>query len=413
MQPPHQPPIDVNKDTSADASPDAAAELTAVRPRTARTILLDPSWPSLTSVFRVVVLAMVLIFAGVYLRDILTALSYFFFLLVIAVFIAYLLAPLVNLIRRPFAGKRFDRLMPRPLAILLAYTLVFTALTVGVVSLAPQVAEQGKEFGNNLPAYASSIRRSFNDMNRRFDRLRIPEEVQAKINEQAILVGESITTWFGVFLWTAILYLPGLVLIPILSFFFLKDFNLLRLAILRMFPAGPYRMRADRILQDVNSTLASYARAQIISCVLIGTVCTLGFYVIGLKYALLLGILAGVFEFVPLLGPASLAIIAVSTAAFSDQPWRAFYVAAFLLILRGVHDYVTYPRIVRGGIHLHPVMIILSVVAGEQIAGIPGVFLAIPVVAIITVLYRNIVEHRGKNVVAELLDAEAVTVEKL
>ncbi len=413
MQPPHQPPIDVNKDTSADASPDAAAELTAVRPRTARTILLDPSWPSLTSVFRVVVLAMVLIFAGVYLRDILTALSYFFFLLVIAVFIAYLLAPLVNLIRRPFAGKRFDRLMPRPLAILLAYTLVFTALTVGVVSLAPQVAEQGKEFGNNLPAYASSIRRSFNDMNRRFDRLRIPEEVQAKINEQAILVGESITTWFGVFLWTAILYLPGLVLIPILSFFFLKDFNLLRLAILRMFPAGPYRMRADRILQDVNSTLASYARAQIISCVLIGTVCTIGFYVIGLKYALLLGILAGVFEFVPLLGPASLAIIAVSTAAFSDQPWRAFYVAAFLLILRGVHDYVTYPRIVRGGIHLHPVMIILSVVAGEQIAGIPGVFLAIPVVAIITVLYRNIVEHRGKNVVAELLDAEAVTVEKL
>lgn len=413
MQPPHQPPIDVNKDTSADASPDAAAELTAVRPRTARTILLDPSWPSLTSVFRVVVLAMVLIFAGVYLRDILTALSYFFFLLVIAVFIAYLLAPLVNLIRRPFAGKRFDRLMPRPLAILLAYTLVFTALTVGVVSLAPQVAEQGKEFGNNLPAYASSIRRSFNDMNRRFDRLRIPEEVQAKINDQAILVGESITTWFGVFLWTAILYLPGLVLIPILSFFFLKDFNLLRLAILRMFPAGPYRMRADRILQDVNSTLASYARAQIISCVLIGTVCTIGFYVIGLKYALLLGILAGVFEFVPLLGPASLAIIAVSTAAFSDQPWRAFYVAAFLLILRGVHDYVTYPRIVRGGIHLHPVMIILSVVAGEQIAGIPGVFLAIPVVAIITVLYRNIVEHRGKNVVAELLDAEAVTVEKL
>ena len=120
MQPPHQPPIDVKKDTSADASPDAAAELTAVRPRTARTILLDPSWPSLTSVFRVVVLAMVLIFAGVYLRDILTALSYFFFLLVIAVFIAYLLAPLVNLIRRPFAGKRFDRLMPRPLAILLS-----------------------------------------------------------------------------------------------------------------------------------------------------------------------------------------------------------------------------------------------------------------------------------------------------
>ena len=152
-----------------------------------------------------------------------------------------------------------------------------------------------------------------------------------------------------------------------------------------------------KIHQDVNATLAAYTRAQLISCFLIGTICTIGFYSLGLKYALLLGILAGIFEFVPLLGPASIGLIVILTSAASDDPWKALYVAIFLIVVRIVHDYVTYPRIVRGGIHLHPLAIILAVLAGEQVAGIPGVFIAIPIVAIVTVFYRHILEHQGRR----------------
>jgi predicted PurR-regulated permease PerM len=112
---------------------------------------------------------------------------------------------------------------------------------------------------------------------------------------------------------------------------------------------------------------------------------------------LLLGILAGIFEFVPLIGPLTIATIVCLTAAASDNPWRALYVAIFLIVLRIVHDYVTYPRIVRGGLHLHPLAIILSVLAGEQVAGIPGVFLSIPIVAVATVVYRHVLEHQGRK----------------
>ena len=160
-------------------------------------------------------------------------------------------------------------------------------------------------------------------------------------------------------------------------------------------------------MHDVNTTLAAYTRAQLISCVLIGLICTTGFYVIGLKYALLLGILAGVFEFVPLLGPVTIGSIVILTTAFSDQPQKAVYVAIFLIVQRIVHDYVTYPRIVRGGIHMHPLTIILSVLAGEQIAGIPGVFLAIPVVAISGVIYRHVQEHQGPRGLVSGLIKEA------
>ena len=164
-------------------------------------------------------------------------------------------------------------------------------------------------------------------------------------------------------------------------------------------------------MADVNTTLAAYTRVQLISCLIISVICTGGFYLVGLKYALLLGILAGIFEFVPLLGPLLLSLIVTTTAAASDDPWKALYVAIFLIVLRIVHDYVTYPRIVRGGMHMHPLAIILSVLAGEQVAGIPGVFLSIPIVAIASVFYRHILEHRGQRGLVsdwiELADSKA------
>jgi predicted PurR-regulated permease PerM len=78
------------------------------------------------------------------------------------------------------------------------------------------------------------------------------------------------------------------------------------------------------------------------------------------------GILAGIFEFVPLLGPAAIGLFVTSVALLSDNPWKGLYVFIFLVTLRVSHDYITYPRIVQGGINLHPVLIILSVLAASR-----------------------------------------------
>jgi predicted PurR-regulated permease PerM len=376
-------------------------------------IVIDRTWPSVAAVFRIVLVTLLLLFVASRVELILGSLTYLFFLLVLSIFFAYLLDPLVKLIRRPFELRNLERFMPRALAIVLAFLIVFSTVGILIYNVAPQVVEQGKEFGTSLPNYAASARQSFNDLNRRFDRLRIPEELQMRINDQAVALGERVTAGFGNFIINALTLLPWIVIIPILAFFFLKDANIIRLAILKLFPPGRWRMRAEAVMKDVNLTLAAYTRAQLISCLIIGVICTIGFYIIGLRYALLLGILAGIFEFVPLLGPLTIGAIATATAAFGTNPWRALYVAVFLIVLRVVHDYVTYPRIVRGGIHLHPLLIILSVLAGEQVAGIPGVFLAIPIVALITVIYRHVLEHRGSRRLFDGLedDSSPVTME--
>jgi predicted PurR-regulated permease PerM len=396
---------DIHK-TSANTTTNHAPE-----PPPAKVALDQSSFP-VSVIARVVVITLLLIFVANRVETIVTSLTYLFFLLILSIFFAYLISPLVRLIRRPFKSYSLERFMPRSIAILISYGIVFSVLFIGVSNIAPSVVEQGKEFGANFPAYAQSIRQNFNELNRRFDRLRIPEDVQTRINDQAAAAGERITTGFGNFLLNVVTYLPWLILIPILSFFFLKDVNLFRLAVLRTFPAGPLRMRAEAVMQDVNTTLAAYTRAQLISCFIIGLICTIGFYIIGLKYALLLGILAGIFEFVPLLGPALIGVIVITTASFSDRPWNGLYVFIFLVVLRVIHDYVTYPRIVRGGIHLHPVLIILAVLAGEQVAGIPGVFLAIPIVAILTVIYRHVLEHKGSRGLFDALSENETPVEE-
>src|SRR5258706_3944190 len=373
------------------------SEVVLVPPPPSTRVYLDPASPPVRSIVRVVIITLIILFVAGSVQAIIVSIASLFFLIVLSVFLAYLIDPLVKIIRRPFKLRNLERFMPRSFAIVISYVFVFLILGLDIAYVAPRVVEQAKEFGANIPAFAASLRARGYEINQRFDRLRVPDEVQAEINKKVTDLGGSITEAVGNFVLISVTYLPWFLLVPILAFFFLKDVNLFRLAILRMFPAGPLRYRAEVVMADVNTTLAAYVRAQLISCVIIALICTLGFLALGLKYALLLGILAGIFEFVPLLGPLTIGLIVIITPAASDTPWKALYVAIFLVVLRIIHDYYTYPRIVRGGIHMHPLAIILSVLAGEQVAGIPGVFISIPIVAVATVIYRNILEHQGRH----------------
>lgn len=378
--------------------------------QTARRVFLDPSSPSVSSIIRTTVIVLLIISAWGFIQGTFLLLTKLVVLLILAIFFAYLINPLVSLIRTPFKNRHLEKFMPRSLAIVIAYLTVFVGLGTAISYLAPRIADQTRQLASNVPAYTASIQTWVKGISNRFESYKVPDQIQEEINNKiASFLGELgsvATTFVGELLLTIATYLPWLVLLPVLSFFFLKDVNLFRVSLLRLFPSGHWRARAESFLDDVNTTLAAYTRAQLISCFLIGSICTLGFYLLGVNYALLLGILAGILEFIPLIGPLVVALTAITVSAFYS-PWQALYVGLFLLILRIIHDYVTYPRIVREGIHLHPLAIVLSVLAGEQIAGIMGVFLSIPAVALITVLAKHIREHRGsKGLVADLLETE-------
>jgi predicted PurR-regulated permease PerM len=198
------------------------------------------------------------------------------------------------------------------------------------------------------------------------------------------------------FLATVLGYLPWLVLIPIFALFFLKDAEVLRTAALGMLPRGRVRGRGHDFVEDVHAALAAYVRAQVVASTIVGIACLVGFALIGVPYAVVLGIAAGVLEFIPLAGPLTIGAVAVVFSAF-HSPARALSAFLFLVVLRILQDYVVYPRIIGRGIHLHPLAVIVAILCGAELAGLPGIFLAIPAVAVLSVAYRHWREHRAEE----------------
>jgi predicted PurR-regulated permease PerM len=327
--------------------------------------------------------------------------------IVLAIFFAYLIAPLVELVRRPFNARGRERVMPRGLAIGVVYLVIFGSLLVGALVLTPRLGVQMGEIAKQTPDFVVNAQNRAVRLNNILEELHLPRawrESATKTISNSIadagnyIAGEGLGSALNV-----LGYLPYLVLIPILAFFFLKDADSFRQSALMMLPQGRIRWRGDELFQDINSTLAAYIRAQLIACLLIGTICTTGFAIFNVRYALVLGVLAGFLEFIPLLGPLVVAVV-VGTVAGFDSGTKAVAVLVFLAVLRIVEDYVLYPRIIGSGIHLHPLAVILAILAGNELAGVAGIFLAIPVIAVLTVTYRHWLEHRGsEGIVAELL----------
>ena len=112
---------------------------------------------------------------------------------------------------------------------------------------------------------------------------------------------------------------------------------------------------------------------------------------------MLLGVLAGVLEFIPLVGPLLVAAIAAVVAGF-HSPMLALAAVGLLAVLRVVEDYVIYPRLIRRGVELHPLVVIVAVLAGAELNGVAGVFLAVPAAAIVSVVGRHWLEWRRQDV---------------
>ena len=369
---------------------------------------VEISGPPNRVVFRIAAIVVAVVLGAIAIWWVISRLTGIILLLVLSIFFAYLVAPLVEFLRRPRNLGSRTIAMPRALAITVAYLTIALVVVVAVYAVLPSLTNQYPEFANQAKEYWASLgerTKSLIDYSRSG---RLPPRVVEEINNAVPKVVEKVSTVGTEFVTSAlaylVLYIPWLILIPILAFFLLKDADGFRRSALLMLPRGRWRWRGDEFFQDINNTLAAYIRAQLTACLFIGVVCAIGFTLLGLPGGLVMGVIAGVFEFVPLIGPVTVALMAAILAMLHAGPFNAFLVLLFLGVLRIVQDYAIYPRLIGQGIHLHPLAVIFAILAGEKLGGVPGVFLAIPLVAILTVSYRHWLEHYGNEGFADLLE---------
>jgi predicted PurR-regulated permease PerM len=327
-------------------------------------------------------------------------------LLLLSMLFAYLIAPLVEFLCRPVTWGRRPWAIPRPLAIAIVYLALFASVGIASYVLLPLLGAQVTEFGRQVPSYMAHTRDQLQAWQHFIKPDRLPQGIREAIDRTFArtvdAAGDSVSHGFGGLL-PLLGYLPWVILIPVVAFFLLKDGAAFRRNILLTLPRGRLRGRGAEVFADINDALAAYMRAAMLACLLVGMLCTIGFVLIGVPYALLFGVVAGLLEFIPLVGPLAVALGATLVTSFHSIH-QALWVVAFLGALRLAQDYVVFPRLVRRGIHMHPLGVILAILCGAELAGMAGVFLAVPAVAVLSVMHRHLLEYRGSGgLVSELL----------
>ena len=349
------------------------------------------------------ILLLLAVAAGLWL---LVALRGVILLLLLSMLFAYLIAPLVEFLCRPVTWGRRPWAIPRPLAIALVYLALFASVGIASYVLLPLLGGQVAEFGRQVPSYMASARGRLQAWQHVINPDHLPRGVREAIDRTFArtvdAAGDSVSHGFGGLL-PLLGYLPWFILIPVVAFFLLKDGAAFRRNMLLALPRGRLRGRGAELFADINDALAAYIRAALLACLLVGVLCTIGFVLIGVPYALLFGVVAGLLEFIPLVGPLAVALGATLVTSFHSIN-QALWVVAFLGALRLAQDYVIFPRLVRRGIPMHPLGVILAILIGAELAGMAGIFLAIPAVAVLSVAHRHLLEHRGSGgLVSELL----------
>ena len=337
-------------------------------------------------------------------------------LLVLSIFFCYLVAPIVHFLEQPiYLGNREIR-APRALAITIVYVLIAVVLVAGVQLIWQPLSQQVADLAKDLPGYAksaeASVNKIFNDANSWMRHVKLPQQWRETIFSRASDLANSIAGWLTESLAGALTYFKYLtwpILIPVLSFFLLKDASTFEQNLIALLPNERLQKRAHWLLMDVSRTLAAYIRAQITACLVVGSVMMLGLTLIGAPYPIVLGAIAGLLEFIPLIGPLISAIF-IFGLTLTVSVKTALGVALFLAVLRMVQDYFIYPRIVGRGIKMHPLMVIMAILAGAEIGGLIGIFLSIPVVGLVIVFYNHYLAYRGIQNLRVVVSSEQATV---
>jgi predicted PurR-regulated permease PerM len=349
-------------------------------------LLTDPA-----RIRRVVTQALLVVAAAAAVVWLLYELRMILLLLAFTAIFCYLIEPLVDFFEFSIPVGRFVLRVPHAMAIIIVYLLIAGAVAFTLEKVGPLLSEQLSSFFDNMPNYAKQLDQYAKQLSALPNRYRLPPAWRQSLTDWVNSAGAGLLNWLqDVALKTVRLasYLLWLVLIPVLGFFFLKDAKAISYRFLSSLPAADMRYRVATFLKDVSETMAGYIRAQLLACLIVGVVVGVGLWLLGLPYPLVFGVGAGLFEFVPLVGPITLGAVAILVASFHS--WRhALLVFAFLAVYRGIQDYVIYPRLIGRSVEIHPLVVILAVLSGAELGGVIGVFLSVPVAALLIVCWRH------------------------
>lgn len=320
----------------------------------------------------------------------------------IAIILAYLIEPAVNLITRRTS-------IPRIFAILIIYlTLLIAFISIPVTAITP-IVTQGSLFISNIPGYLEQLGIFFSEPIILVEGYEIPVDqlpldqvftsLSANLVEIVQTLGGQTLSIFGSVATVTISAVGWIILTLMISFYIVKDHDRFFEWVLSLVPPS-YHHDVRELGGEISLTWNAFLRGQLVLCLVVGVTVYVVLTALGVPNARNLAIIAGLMELVPTFGPVIAAIPAVLIALFqSDASWLGSLMTPFWfgLLISGIYaliyqieNYYLVPRIIGYHLKLHPLIILLGVVAGASIAGVFGILLAAPVMASVRLILRYI-----------------------
>ncbi|RYL95714.1 AI-2E family transporter [Sporolactobacillus sp. THM7-4] len=317
-----------------------------------------------------------------------TLITTLFFPIIVAGFLFFLLSPFVELFQ--------TMKIPKTIGILIIYIILIGLIVLLVATVGPPLGSQITSLFQQLPAYIASWREGIDQLaaTRGFKWLvhqnyysidQIQKSLLNMVKGYTDNAGTGLSKFFGVIVNVTL----TVVTVPFILFYMLKDGEKLPEAITRFFPQN-YHREVKNIMNDLSTTLSSYIHGLIVVASFVGISSSIGFSIIGLPYSLLLGLIVGVTNIIPYIGPILGATPAL-VVALMDSPTKALLVLVVIIIVQQLDGHLISPVVMGKRLNTHPLTIIVLLLVSGKWLGPVGMILAVPTYAMIKTVILHMV----------------------
>ncbi len=308
---------------------------------------------------------------------------------VMAGIIAYILSPLVHRLER--------RNIPVRTGILLVYLCFAVFIVLTSAFILPEAINNVRDLTETLPELTEQYQNLIRKSTIIIQSSKWPDEVKEAVFDQintgtgiardyvARILGKSLDVMIA-----AVQVSFDFVLAMIIAYYFIKDSEFFREAFLSLVPRR-WRNWIVGTGREINGVLSKFIQGQLLTALIVGTLEIIGLLLTGVKYPLILGIFGGMANVIPYFGPVIGAVPAVGVALI-QSPVKALWVILVFVTVQQIDNILITPKVVEGKLGLHPVSTILAVLIGQEFYGIPGMLIAVPVMAIMKILLKRLID---------------------
>lgn len=281
--------------------------------------------------------------------------------------------------------KLVSKKVPRFLSVAMIFVMIFTIIGVIVIAVAEPLRTQGQELIKNFPHYHDAFIKSLEPIIGNINYLSSDDNFfSSGLQYTTDNIFSALSGIFG--------GLSSMILMIVLTFYMSIETQALKKIVTFASPTK-YHQFLCNLFDKIQNKIGDWIRGQLFLSLIVGVIVYFGLTLFGVKYALLLALIAGLGEFIPYIGAMTASLLGIFVA-FSMDPILGIFVGIFYAILQMIENHILVPKVMQKAVGLNPIIIICSIITGIKIGGVMGALLAIPTATAITVIIEELRNYK-------------------